>query len=136
MKTKKQNWYGFVLFLYNRIEILWSCCLCWFRALFNVSSSLNFFLNVFKSYWKAFKVRSFGMKLCCKMEFLCRQFFLFVKPGSKTGKSLCQQWFLSKLIWFIRCRFFIEVFYLSDKPGRFSMLFELLVLILLASLLL
>ena len=126
----------FCAYIINRIETFWSCCLRWFRPLFKISSNLNFFLNVFRRYWEAFKERSFGMKLCCKTEFLCWQFFLFVKPGSKTGKSLCQQWFLSKLIWFIRCRFFIEVFYLSDKPGRFSMLFELLVLILLASLLL
>ena len=35
----------------------------------------------------------------------------FVKPGIKNGKTVCQQWFLSKLIWFILYIYLAYFFY-------------------------
>ena len=61
--------------------------------------------------------------------------FFFVKLGSKNVKTVCQRWFFSKLIWFIQSGFFfIGFFCLFVRPCRTVMLFEVLVLILLASL--
>ena len=110
MKTKKHNLCDFVLCLYNRTAILWCCCLYCFRTLFKVPSKLIFFfLNIFKRYlkilkWGALQCNQVVIRNSCA----CASFsFLLNQVYSKNGKTVYQQWFLSKLIWFIQCRLFL-----------------------------
>ena len=110
----------FVLCLYNCIAVLQSCCSCYRRTLSKVSPSLNFFLNVFKRYCALpFKARSLEMYPWYNKEFLCLQFFPFVKQVSKSGKSVCQKWFLCFTLYdLFSAGFFIGIFCLSVRPCR------------------
>ena len=108
----KQKSTIYVILFYAYIIELQSCDVGVCVALELCSRFLQnwfFFLNIFKRYLKVLK---WGALQCNQVvvrnSCVCASFsFLLNQVYSKNGKTVYQQWFLSKLIWFIQCRLFL-----------------------------